>query len=88
MITTTFKSKVRSKSNVQVIPAIKDNISDGRSLPLKRVCAYCRVSTEEEDQQSSYDLQVRYYTEFIKKNELWEFVDIYADGKAFSGTHN
>ena len=46
---------------------------------LKRVAAYARVSTDHEDQQSSYEAQVDYYTHFIKERADWEFVDIYAE---------
>lgn len=50
-----------------------------------RVAAYCRVSTNDEDQIKSYDSMVKYYTDLIKKNPDWEFVEVYAD-KASTGT--
>lgn len=50
-----------------------------------RVAAYCRVSTDGDEQLESYKSQVKYYTELIKSNPDWEFVDIYADA-AVSGT--
>lgn len=50
-----------------------------------RVAAYARVSTEEEEQQSSYDAQISYYTEYIKSNPDWEFVKVYSD-EGISGT--
>ena len=37
----------------------------------KRVAAYCRVSTEEEEQQSSFETQVSYYTQLIMHNPAW-----------------
>ena len=46
---------------------------------LLRVAAYCRVSTDSEDQIESYKAQVAYYTDAIAKNPRWKFVDIYAD---------
>ena len=46
---------------------------------LLRVAAYCRVSTDSEDQIESYKAQVAYYTDAISKNPRWKFVDIYAD---------
>ena len=49
------------------------------------VAAYCRVSTDEEDQLNSYEAQVAYYTDYINKNPKWHFVDIYAD-EGISGT--
>ena len=44
-----------------------------------RVAAYCRVSTDQEEQLSSYEAQVRYYTNHIQNNSLYEFAGIYAD---------
>ncbi len=51
----------------------------------KRVCAYARVSTDSEEQLTSYSSQIKYYTEKIKANPDWEFVGIYAD-EGISGT--
>lgn len=51
----------------------------------KRVCAYGRVSTDDEEQITSYNSQIKYYTEKIKSNPEWEFVGIYAD-EGISGT--
>ena len=44
-----------------------------------RVCAYCRVSTEAGDQENSLENQVRHYEEYIKKNPMYEFVNVYYD---------
>lgn len=52
---------------------------------LQRVAAYCRVSTDLEEQESSYEAQVRHYTEYIKANPAWELAGIYAD-EGISGT--
>lgn len=49
-----------------------------------RVCAYCRVSTDTEEQESSYESQLQFYTSHISKNENWLFAGIYAD-KGISG---
>jgi len=49
------------------------------------VAAYCRVSTDAEDQINSYKAQVSYYREHISKNPKWRFVDIYAD-EGITGT--
>lgn len=49
------------------------------------VAAYCRVSTEEEEQQSSYEAQCAYYTEKIMTNPEWNMAGIYAD-EGISGT--
>lgn len=50
-----------------------------------RVAAYCRVSTDSEDQLNSYKSQVQYYTDLIKNNSEWSLADIYAD-EAITGT--
>ena len=52
---------------------------------LLRVAAYCRVSTESDDQIESYKAQVAHYSEAIAKNPRWRFVDIYAD-EGITGT--
>ena len=44
-----------------------------------KVAAYCRVSTKYESQKSSIDLQVQYYTKYIKKQADWEFAGIFMD---------
>ncbi len=49
------------------------------------MAAYCRVSTDSEDQLSSYKSQVQHYTEFIKSKSEWVFSGIYAD-EAITGT--
>src|SRR5690625_2040752 len=71
-----------------VIPARKRVGSTAAKEQIKklRVAAYCRVSTETEEQNSSYEVQVAHYTEFIKKNTEWEFAGIFADD-GISGTN-
>lgn len=56
-----------------------------RQNALMRVAAYCRVSTDSEDQLESYKAQVAYYTDAIAKNPRWRFVEIYAD-EGITGT--
>lgn len=51
----------------------------------KRVAAYARVSTEQDEQQNSYETQLRYYATYIQGNPEWEFVKVYAD-EGISGT--
>ena len=72
--------------NVRVIPATKPlaKPEDALDRPL-RVAAYCRVSTEMEEQLNSYAVQTSHYTEKIKNTPNWEFVGIFAD-KGISGT--
>lgn len=51
----------------------------------KRVAAYCRVSTDSDDQKNSYESQVSYYREYISQRSDWQLVDIYAD-EGITGT--
>jgi len=57
--------------NVMIIPAIKrmGNNRKEDETPKLRVAAYCRVSTDSDEQASSYEVQIEHYTEFIKKNQ-------------------
>ena len=50
-----------------------------------RVGAYCRVSTDSEDQQNSFFAQVKYYNDYIRQNENMQLIDIYAD-EGITGT--
>ena len=59
--------------------------NQGREINLKRVAAYCRVSTDSEDQLQSYRSQVRYYTDLINGNSDWTMAGIYAD-ESITGT--
>ena len=62
-------------------PVIKRLIVDSDTLQPKklRVAAYARVSTEQDEQQNSYEAQVNYYTSYIKANDQWEFAGIYSE---------
>lgn len=51
----------------------------------RRVAAYARVSTDKEEQESSFDAQVSYYTQKIQANPQWVFVEVYAD-EGITGT--
>ena len=78
--TTTLDRRVR------VIPATKTqgaihSTHDGK----KRVAAYCRVSTDSEEQLNSYEAQKSYYTQKIADSPDWEMAGIYAD-EGISGT--
>jgi len=74
------------KKVVRKIPA-KINIAEEIKQAHRqlRVAAYCRVSTAQEEQLNSYDVQVRYYTEKIRSEPKWAFVGIFAD-RGLSGT--
>ena len=68
-------------SRVTVIPAKLDRAT---FMPLdkpikRRVAGYARVSTDSEEQQTSYEAQVSYYTEYIQKRDDWEFAGVYTD---------
>ena len=67
--------------NITVIPARKrvGNTAAAEQRPKLKVAAYCRVSTDSEEQASSYEVQVAHYTQFIQKNPEWELAGIYAD---------
>lgn len=76
-----------STVEVEVIKA-KRNLTDrskGKKIDRMRVAAYCRVSTDSEDQLHSYRSQVQYYTDLIEKNKEWVMTEIYAD-EAITGT--
>ncbi len=80
------KIMISNKSfEVQVIPATKGVVAPGEIAQLKQVAAYCRVSTDEEAQATSYELQVQYYTEYIGAHDGWILAGIYAD-EGISGT--
>ena len=74
--------------NVTVIPARRrvGNTVNEQEKPKLRVAAYCRVSTDSEEQATSYDAQVAHYTHFIEKNSEWELAGIFADD-GISGTN-
>lgn len=50
-----------------------------------RLAAYCRVSSDSEDQHHSFATQIRYYTEYTQRNPQYRLVDIYAD-EGITGT--
>ena len=77
-----------AEKNITVIPARKRVGSTAAKEKIKklRVAAYCRVSTETEEQNLSYEVQVAHYTDHIKKNAEWEFAGIFADD-GISGTN-
>lgn len=73
----------RTITEIPAIPAPRDETtSDGSKL---RVAAYCRVSTSSEEQLSSYNSQIEYYTALINENPRWKFAGVLAD-EGVSGT--
>lgn len=77
-----------AKKKISMIPAKAQYDRDIKLAEKKlRVAAYCRVSTELEQQESSYEAQVEYYTEKIEENPNWKNAGIYADdGKSATNT--
>ena len=51
----------------------------------RRVAAYARVSTDSDEQFTSYEAQIDYYTQYIKARDDWEFVKVYTD-EGITGT--
>ena len=74
-------------TRVRMIPATVRRYAAARPLTERlRVAAYARVSTDDEEQQTSYEAQVDYYTKKIRENPDWTFVEVYAD-EGISGTN-
>ena len=67
--------------NVTVIPASIHRFSEVplASAAKRKVAAYARVSTDNEDQRTSYAAQVDYYTNYIQSRSDWEFAGMYSD---------
>lgn len=68
--------------NITVIPAretTRTELGDSNRIQKKSVAAYCRVSTDQEEQLLSYENQVNYYTNYIQENQAYSFAGIYAD---------
>ena len=70
-----------ANKKVTTIPATisKFNLAPINEVKKRRVAGYARVSTDSEEQQTSYEAQLDYYTNYIKSREDWEFVEVYTD---------
>lgn len=77
-----------TKKRVTVLEPISSQViyDNTTEAPKLKVAAYARVSTEQDEQQSSYEAQVNYYNQYIRNNPAWEFVGIYAD-EGITGTN-
>ena len=74
------------KEKVTIIPAKAPRNVPGKPSNQKlRVAAYCRVSSEKDEQLNSFEVQVSYYTEKIGGNPAWKMAGIYAD-EGITGT--
>ncbi len=80
MIATAIQNNMR----IVVIPA-KSREETGQMERRLKVAAYCRVSTDQEEQESSYEAQIGYYTEKINSNAEWQMAGIFAD-EGITGT--
>jgi len=77
----------RPEKKVIVIPAKEETLQEQAKKRNLRVAAYCRVSTNSDEQLSSYENQKAFYTEKIMKNPDWTMTDIFADeGKTGTST--
>jgi len=75
-------------ASITVIPArrqVGNNLTTNEP-PKLRVAAYCRVSTDSDEQALSYEAQIAHYTEYISKNPDWVLAGIFADD-GISGTN-
>ena len=74
-------------ANVTVIPAKPKQDFMALDVSNKpKVCAYCRVSTDTDDQLSSYEAQVSHYSAHIQNNPAWTFAGVFAD-EGITGTN-
>lgn len=73
---------------ITVVPAVRTQIQEMETVSSQklRVAAYARVSTEQDEQESSYEAQVDFYTQHIKSNPDWDFVGVFAD-RGITGTN-
>lgn len=74
------------KEKVTIIPANPKRAEPGKPANQKlRVAAYCRVSSEKDEQLNSFAVQVSYYTEKINSKAEWKFAGVYADATDIIG---
>lgn len=81
---------VRHRSGMRSLSSLTNGLPDDEheqidAIPLLQVAAYCRVSTLLEEQESSYETQIRHYTGYITAHPGWALAGIYAD-EGLSGT--
>lgn len=73
------------KKTIMLLEPKRSILVDKEKYRQKRVAAYCRVSTDNEEQLTSYENQKRFYTDMIARNADWSLAGIYAD-EGISGT--
>ena len=82
------EARTLNSPRITVLPATRNRFT---AMPIastrkRRVAAYARVSTDSEEQMTSYVAQVSYYTEYIQRNNEWDFVKVYTD-EGITGTN-
>ena len=70
---------MESSRNVTVIPARPRRTREVSDKQKLRVAAYCRVSTDSDEQATSYEVQIEHYTSYIQSNPDWKLAGVYAD---------
>ena len=85
METVTVTANVKEKKVRIIAETINSQENTFQSYRRIRVAAYCRVSTKQEEQINSYEVQKKHYTEKINANPEWQMVGIFAD-KGITGT--
>lgn len=70
---------------VRKIPVTRKMVRSQPVITRRKVAAYARVSTDRDEQQSSYETQVSYYENMIKERADWNFIKVYTD-EGISGT--
>ena len=75
-------------SSITCIPATRNVFTaiPMTSITKRRVAAYARVSTDSDEQFTSYEAQIDYYTKFIQQHEDWTYISVYTD-EGISGTN-
>ena len=71
----------KAARSVTVIPPTINPLTHLSKVTMqkRRVAGYARVSTDSDEQFTSYEAQVDYYTQYIKQNPEWDFVKVYTD---------
>lgn len=77
-----FEANKTQKRVVIIPPKLITEVDDVRKT---RVCAYCRVSTAEENQAGSFEIQCQHFKQYIENNPMWDFAGIFSD-EGISGT--
>lgn len=72
------ETMAQNDTRIVVIPA-KKREETGLTERRLKVAAYCRVSTDQEEQESSYEAQISYYTEKINGSAEWQMAGIFAE---------